>query len=105
MSDPQKKKGPIGKTVRLFFVILVVLLVPLVMDQAEVDRETVRLAGRISAGVTGLLVLYGLFTKVLKVMGFVVLLMIAFVVLTTEGKVQLPRVADLLEERGGGTSK
>jgi hypothetical protein len=98
MSD-QHKPSSIGKTFKLFLVILVVLLVPLVMDQAELDRETVRLAGRIASGVSGLLFLYGLFTRLLKVMGFVVVLLIAFVVLTTEGEIKLPRVQELIEKR------
>ena len=92
MSENQGKPSRIGKTFKLFLLTFVVLCVPVVMDQAEVNPDTVRLVGRVAAGVTALLVLYGIFTKILKIMGFVIVILLALVFLVSEGHVQAPRV-------------
>jgi hypothetical protein len=93
MSDQKSQPGTIGKTFKLFLVIFVMLLVPMVMDQAEMDRETVKMAGRVAAGLTGILFLYGIFTKMLKGLVFVVLLLlVGAVVLVSEGQIKAPRV-------------
>jgi hypothetical protein len=63
------------------------------MDQVEVDPENVRMVGRIAVAITGLLFLIGLFKKMLKVMAFVVLALIALVYLVAEGHVKAPRVS------------
>jgi hypothetical protein len=100
MSDkPQKGKSG-GKTLKLFGLIVLILLVPLTMDQFDVDREQVRLAGRIAAGGAGLLFLYGLFAKLMKVLGFVVMLLIGGVVLVCEQQIEMPRLKKLFENRG-----
>ena len=102
MSKEQGKPGGLSKTLKLFLLIFVVLLVPVVMDQAEVNRETVRLVGRVAAGITTLLFLYGIFSKLLKVLAFVVLTMIALAFLVSEGQVKAPRVMDWFASRGDG---
>lgn len=99
MSDEKAKSSSIGRTLKLFLLIFVVLLVPMAMDQAEVDRETVRTVGRVAAGLTGLLFCYGIFAKLLKVLAFVVLALIASVVMVSEGKLKAPRVKELFAER------
>jgi hypothetical protein len=93
MSDNQQKPSSGGKTIKLFLIIFAVLLIPLVMDQFDVDREKVRLVGRIAAGITVALFLFGVFKKMLKVMAFVVLGLITFVYLVAEGHVKAPRVS------------
>ena len=99
MSDkPQKGKGS-GKTLKLFGLIVLVLLVPIVMDQCDVDRDQLKVAGRIAAGVAGLLFVYGLFAKLMKVLGFVVMLLIGGVLLVCEQQVEMPRLKNLLESR------
>ena len=92
MAETKSKPGTAKRTFRLFLIIFVALLVPLVMDQAEVDRETVRQAGRIAAGVTLLLSLYGLFTKALRALAFVVLALLGVMVLVSEGVIDAPRL-------------
>jgi uncharacterized membrane protein len=91
MSENQQKKTG-GKTFKLLLVILLVLAVPIVMDQVDVDRENVKLVGRIAVGITGLLFVIGLFKKMLKVMAFVVLGLIALVFLVAEGHIKAPRL-------------
>jgi len=92
MSEKQAKPSALGRKFKLFLMIFAVLLVPMVMDQAEVDRETVRMAGRIAAGLTVALTLYGLFAKVLKTFVFVILGLIVLVVLVCEGTIKAPRL-------------
>ena len=105
MSDKNAKSSSIGRGLKLFGLIFLVLLVPMVMDQAEVDRETVRTVGRVAAGLTGLLFCYGIFTKALKVLAFVVLALIASVVMVSEGKVKAPRVREFFAARADARSK
>ncbi|MBX3463948.1 MAG: hypothetical protein KF830_12320 [Planctomycetes bacterium] len=96
MSEKSKSKpGAVGRSFKLFATIFVVLLVPLGMDQAGVTRETVQMAGRIAGGITLLLLLYGIFSKLFRVFAFVVLALIAMVVLVSEGKIQAPRLSAL----------
>ena len=72
MTENQQKPKTGGKTFKLLLVIAVVLAVPIVMDQVDVDPENVRMVGRIAVAITGLLFVIGLFKKMLKVMAFVV---------------------------------
>jgi succinate-acetate transporter protein len=91
-NENQGKPSRIGKTFKLFLLTFVVLCVPLAMDQAEVDPDKVRLVGRVAAGITALLVVYGIFTKLLKIMGFVIVVLLAMVFLVSEGHMKAPRV-------------
>ena len=92
-NETQGRPGRLGKTFKLLLLAFAVLAVPVAMDQADLDRDTVRLAGRIAGGATGLLVVYGIFTKMLKVLSFlVVAAVLVLVFLVSEGHVQAPRV-------------
>ena len=95
MAENQGKSGGRGKAFKLFAIIVVILLVPLVLDQAEVDGEAVRQVGRVAAGLAGLLFLYGIFSKVMKVLAFVVVALITYVVLVSEDQLEAPRLKEL----------
>jgi hypothetical protein len=95
-SKQGKSSGTVGRSLKLFAAIFLVLLVPMAMDQAGLTRETVQMAGRIAAGITLLLVLYGIFAKLFRVFAFAVLALIALVVLVSEGKLEAPRLTELL---------
>jgi hypothetical protein len=96
------KSGGLAKALKLFLLIILVLLVPVTMDQLEVEREQVRLVGRIAAGSTLLMLAYGLFKKVMKLLAFVVFALITLVVLVAEGEVEAPRVQDWFADRAAG---
>lgn len=100
MSDKKPAPGTAKRTFKLFLLIFLVLLVPVVMDQAEVDRETVRTVGRVAAGITGALFCYGIFTKLLKTLAFVVLALIGTVVMVSEGTIKAPRLTEWWSTRG-----
>ena len=99
MTQNQKKPSGLGRVLKLFLLAFLALAVPMVMDQAEVDPEKVRLAGRIAAGVTVLLVLYGIFTKMLKFMAFVIFVILVLVLLVSEGQLRTPRVKNWVAAR------
>ena len=99
VNENQGKPSRVGKTFKLFLLTFLMLCVPMVMDQAEVNHETVRLVGRIAAGVTAFLVLYGIFTKMLKIMGFVIVVLLVLVFLVSEGHLQAPRVKNWFTTR------
>ena len=99
MAEKTGQPGPFNRALKLFLLIVAVLLVPIVMDQLDVDRDTVRLVGRVSAGITILLFLWGIFSKVLKVFAFVVLALIVLVFLVSEGHVKAPRATDWFSAR------
>ena len=88
----QKSKSAIGRKFKLFLMIFLVLLVPLVMDQAAVDPDTVKWAGRIAAGITVLLSVYGLMAKVFRTFIFVILGLVGLTFLVSEGYIKAPRV-------------
>lgn len=96
-NPPQSKSS--GKTFKLFLIIFLCLAVPITMDQVDIDREKVRLVGRIAVGITALLFVYGIFTKMLKVMAFVVLLLITLVFLVAEGHMKAPRVKEWFADK------
>ena len=92
-NETQGRPSRLGKTFKLLLLAFAALAVPVAMDQADVDHEKVRLAGRIAGGATGLLVVYGIFTKMLKVMSFlVVAAVLVLVFLVSEGQIHAPRV-------------
>ena len=102
MSEKQSKPGVVGRKFRLFLLIFVVLLVPMVMDQAELDRDSVRLAGRIAAGATLALLIWGIFAKLFRVFAFVLIALIGLVFLISEGHIKAPRLTAWIAERRGG---
>ncbi|HEX6812081.1 MAG TPA: hypothetical protein VF384_10700 [Planctomycetota bacterium] len=99
MSEKESKPSAVGKKLKLFLMIFVVLLVPMVMDQAEVDRETVKLAGRIAAGITVVLTAYGLVAKLFKTVIWVIIGLAGLTFLVSEGMIKAPRVTSWFAER------
>jgi hypothetical protein len=99
MADQKPQSSQLGKSLKLFLTIFLLLLVPIAMDQTGVERETVRLVGRVAAGLTLVLFGYGVISKLFKVLGFLVVILIGLVVLIAEGQLDVPRVKDFFAER------
>lgn len=95
-SDQAPRKGALGRALKLFLTMFVILLVPIVLDQVEVDEETVRIVGRVAAAVVFVLFLYGIFTKLLKVLGIVIAVLTVLAVLVSEDVIEAPRLSQLL---------
>lgn len=92
-----KKKSSFS-TFKFVLVIIAILLIPMVMDQMEVSEEDVKIAGRICGGLAGLVTLYGILTKMLKVFAFIVVALIGLVALVSEGVIEAPRLTNLISE-------
>jgi hypothetical protein len=99
MAKHVEKSGGLAKALKLFLLILVVLLVPVTMDQLEVDREQVRMVGRVAAVTALLMLAYGVFKKLLKLLAFVVLALITMEFLVAEGELKAPRIQNWFAER------
>ncbi len=65
-------------------------VIPLALEHLEQDRETVRLAGRICAGVGLLVILYGLVRNVFRILTLLVVAALAYMMLVAEGILNLP---------------
>ncbi|HZN56984.1 MAG TPA: hypothetical protein VFD71_02835 [Planctomycetota bacterium] len=104
-NENQGKPSRIGGTFKLFLVIFLVLCVPVVMDQVDVDPDKVKLVGRYAAGATALLILYGIFKRILKIMAFVIVVLLGLVLLVSEGQVHAPRVKDWFAAHATRSSK
>ncbi|MEZ5276011.1 MAG: hypothetical protein R3F07_06505 [Opitutaceae bacterium] len=90
MADEKKK--PFFSRFKIAFVIIAIILIPLVMDQLELSREDVKIAGRVCAGIAGIFTLYGIFTKMLRLFSFVIFALIVLAVLVSEGIIQAPHL-------------
>ena len=95
--DPEasKKRGPSG--FKLFLVVVILLLVPTTMEQLSMHHDTVRLVGRVCVGIGLLFFAYGLFSKVLRFGGLVLLVLIVARVLANEGVIEVPKLLPKLQ--------
>lgn len=88
------KKKPLISTFKISFVIIAIILVPLVMDQLDLNKEDVKVVGRVCGGIAGLFMIYGVFTKILKVFAFILLAIVALAVLISENVIEAPRLME-----------
>jgi drug/metabolite transporter (DMT)-like permease len=95
-AEKSKSRGP--STFKLFLAVLILLLVPTTMEQLSMHEDTVRLVGRVCVGVGILFFAYGLFSKVMRFTGIVLLVLIVARVLANEGVIHVPKLLPKLEE-------
>lgn len=88
------KKKPLISGFKILFVIIGILLIPMIMDQAQMNDEEVKVVGRVCGGIAGIFTLYGIITKLLKFLGVIVLAVIALAVLVSENVIEAPRVME-----------
>ena len=88
------KKKPLISTFKITLVIIALILVPLVMDQLDLNDDDVRTVGRVCAGIAGMFMVYGVFTKLLKVFAVILLAIIALAVLVSENVIEAPHLMD-----------
>lgn len=94
--DKSKSSGP--STFKLFLVVLILVLVPTAMEQLSMHEDTVRLVGRVCVGIALLCFAYGMFSKVMRFTGVVLLVLIVARLLANEGVIQIPKLRPKLEE-------
>lgn len=91
------RKGPSTFQFVLFAVIIAV--VAPAMQQFDIDKDTVKIVGRACAGFVVALIVWGLFTKMIRVIGIVLGLIVATSVLVSEGVIKPPKIVDKIEKR------
>jgi len=95
-AERPKSRGP--GAFKLFLAVVILLLVPTTMEQLSMHEDTVRLVGRVCVGVALLFFAYGLFSKVMRFTGVVLLILIVARLLANEGVIHFPKVLPKLEE-------
>jgi len=94
-ADASKSRGP--GAFKLFLWVVVLLLIPTTMEQLSMHEDTVRLVGRVCAGIGLLIFAYGLLSKVMRFSGLLILILIAARVLANEGVIQVPKLLPKLQ--------
>jgi hypothetical protein len=88
------KKRSLFSGFKILFIIVGVLLIPMIMDQAQMNDEDVKVVGRVCGGIAGIFTLYGIITKLLKFLAVIVLAVIALAVLVSENVIEAPRLME-----------
>ena len=99
-TDDGKQKRGLG-AFKLSMIVIILLLIPTTMEQLEMHHDTVRDVGRVCVGLAVLFFLYGLFSKVIRFVGLILLALIVVRALANEGIVEIPKVSEMLESVRG----
>ena len=86
-----KKKSLLGRF-KIALAIFGIILVPMIMDQAQMNNEDVKLVGRVCGGIAGIFTIYGIFTKILGFFAITILAVIALAVLVSEDIIDAPHL-------------
>lgn len=100
MSKDKAAKGKQGAqpksqfwgSIRLFLIIVILVLIPIVMWEIDWQEENIRLVGRIVGALCLTLIAYGLIKHMTRVVLILALALIAVMVLVSEGLIDLPRL-------------
>ena len=84
------KRGP--GAFKLSLIVVILLLIPTTMEQLSMHEDTVKLVGRACVGIAALFFAYGLFSKVLRFAGLILLVLIGARALANEGVVEVPKL-------------
>lgn len=91
-SHEVRAKSDFWPSVRLILIIVLICMMPVVMDQMDLHRETLRLVGRTIAGVGVLLIAFALVKEIGKVVAVLAVALLIFMLLVSEGWIQPPRL-------------
>ena len=92
-----KSKGGLS-AFKLSLIVIILLLIPTTMEQLEMHQETVKMVGRVCVGIAGLLFLYGIFSKVLRFAGVLLLILIGARALANEGVIEVPMLKEKIQQ-------
>lgn len=87
-----KPKGDFWPSVRLLLLIILIGMLPVVMEQLDIQRENLKLVGRCIAGVGVLLIAFALVKEIGKVVAIMAVALLAFMLLVSEGLIEPPRL-------------
>ncbi|MBE2213006.1 MAG: hypothetical protein IAE82_03975 [Opitutaceae bacterium] len=91
------RKGP--STFQFVLFAVVIAIVAPAMHQLDVDKETVKIVGRACAAFAAALVLWGMFTKMIKLVGIILALIVGASVLVSEGVIEPPKIAEMIKDK------
>ena len=94
--EKSKSSGP--STFKLFLAVVILVLVPTAMEQLSMHEDTVRLVGRVCVGIALLFFAYGMFSKVMRFTGILILILIVARLLANEGVIKIPKLWPKIEE-------
>jgi hypothetical protein len=95
-TSDEKPEGRRLGTFKLSLIVIILLLIPTTMEQLSTHQDTVRDVGRVCVGIALLFFLYGLFSKVIRYAGLILLVLIVARVLANEGVVEVPKLREKL---------
>ena len=95
-SDGKSERRGLG-AFKLSLIVIILLLIPTTLEQLETHEDTVRDVGRVCVVIAGLFFLYGLFSKAIKFVGLILLVLIVARVLANEGVVEVPKLREKLD--------
>ena len=95
-SDEKSGRGGLG-AFKLSLIVIILLLIPTTMEQLSMHQDTVRNVGRVCVGIAALFFLYGLFSKVVRFVGVILLALIVVRALANEGVIDLPKLKGKLD--------
>ena len=85
-----KKNTTLFSHFKILFVIIIVALIPVIMDQYQMNEGDVRTVGRVCAGLAAVFLVYGIFTKMIRLFSIVIIAIITLAVLISEGVIDPP---------------
>lgn len=94
-AEKSKSRGP--GAFKLFLIVVILLLIPTTMEQLSMHEDTVKQVGRVCVGIGALFFLYGIFSKVMRFSGLLILILIAARALANEGVIQVPKLWPKIE--------
>jgi chromate transport protein ChrA len=94
-SDEKSKRGI--STFKLCLIVIILLLIPTTMEQLSMHQDTVKQIGRVCVGIAALFFLYGLFSKALRFVGVILLVLIGVRALANEGVIEIPKIKGKIE--------
>ncbi len=86
-----QSKSDFWASVKLLLIIVILILVPLVLRDIQWDEKNLKWISRVVGGACMTLILYGLIKHMARTILVFALALIAFMVLVSEGLIDLPR--------------
>jgi len=102
MAGKESRKSGLGTAIKLTFLCLCILAIPVAAREAELDPAQVTWVARGCVGVVLLILMVGLFKHTLKILAVLIALLAIVIVLATEGIIEAPKMMELLGKLGIG---
>jgi hypothetical protein len=101
MTGQEERKSKLGPAIKLTFLCLCLLAIPVAAREAELDKEVLTWVARVCVGLVVLVLLVGLFKHSLRILAVLIALLALVIILATEGVIEAPRLMELLGKLRG----